>query len=587
MTAVPGITVPPANILIVDDQDAKRLALASALETLGQNLVLASSGREALRLLLQDEYAVILLDVKMPGMDGFETAELIRSRAQTELTPIIFVTAYDRAEADMLGGYSLGAVDFIFSPVQAEILRAKVSVFVDLHLKTRTVQAHERRLRELEAQQARKAQDRLRRESERERRKARAEMHKLSSALEQAAAPVYITDPDGVIEYVNPAFEAQTGYTREEILGQRSRVLRPEPHDPALYGHIWEVLRRGEAYRGELASRRKDGTLFYEEKTFTPIKDEAGRITHFVATGHDVTERKRIEAELVALNASLEARVQERTAQLEDVNTELEAFAHSISHDLRTPLRHIASFSTLLARDASSLLPDNSQRYLRIIQDSTRRMDDLILGLLEFARTGRQHLKFRPVDLGALVRDVQTLLQNECGDREIEWRIGELPVVQGDLTALRQVMTNLLSNALKYSRGRERAVIELWSTPGDHEHVIHVRDNGAGFNMAYEHKLFGVFQRLHSPDAFEGAGVGLSNVKRIVTRHGGRIWAEAKEDEGATFSFTLPLTPGHQPSGEELSHGPQGDQAEENRTEGGEAEESRAEQDAASLSTPA
>ncbi|SMB80181.1 PAS domain S-box protein [Deinococcus hopiensis] len=551
MTAPPANTLPLANILIVDDQDAKRLALASALETLGQNLVLASSGREALRLLLQDEYAVILLDVRMPEMDGFETAGLIRSRVQTETTPIIFVTAHDRAEADMLGGYSLGAVDFIYSPVQAEILRAKVGVFVDLHQKTRTVQAHERRLRELEAQQARRVQDRLRRESERERQRAQTEMRKLSSAVEQAADPVFITDREGMIEYVNPAFVALTGYSRAEILGQRSRVLRPDGHDPALYEHIWDLLLRGEVYRGELASRRKDGSLFYEEKTFTPIKDEAGRITHFVSTGHDVTERKRIEAELVALNASLEARVQERTAQLEDVNAELEAFAHSISHDLRTPLRHIASFADLLRRDAQRTMSEPAQRYLRIIQDSTRRMDDLILGLLEFARTGRQDLRFGPVDLGVLVQDVLSHLQNECGDRVVRWRISELPVVQGDLTALRQVMTNLLSNALKYSRGREEAVVEVWSTREGGEYVLHVRDNGVGFNMAYGHKLFGVFQRLHSPDAFEGAGVGLSNVKRILARHGGRIWAEAQEGLGATFSFTLPQSQEHQPEQEE------------------------------------
>lgn len=541
MTGSGSGDLPRANILIVDDQDAKRLALASALESLEQHVVQAASGREALRLLLQDEYAVILLDVRMPGMDGFETAALIRSRPQTETTPIIFVTAHDRAEADMLGGYSLGAVDFIFSPVRAEVLRAKVSVFVELHLKTLTVQAHERRMRDLEARAAQAAQDRLRREGERERRTAQREMRKLSSAVEQAADPIFITDRHGVIEYVNPAFEAVTGYRRPEALGQHASLLWPDAQVAARMDEAWAALLRGQPYRGEVEHRRKDGSSYHKEKTLTPIKDERGRITHVVSTGRDVTERKRIEAQLVALNASLEARVQERTAQLEDVNTELEAFAHSISHDLRTPLRHIASFADLLRRDLGALEPPPAVvRRVGIIQDSARRMDHLISGLLEFARTGRQDLRLRPVPLEAVVREVIGHLDQEPDARAVEWQLRDLPVVHGDLTALRQVMTNLLSNAVKYSRPRDRARIEVWGEQSDHEHVVHVRDNGVGFNMLYRDRLFGVFQRLHSPDAFEGSGIGLSNVRRIVLRHGGRVWAVGAEGEGATFSFALP-----------------------------------------------
>ncbi|WP_104992171.1 ATP-binding protein [Deinococcus sp. NW-56] len=538
-------TLPLANVLIVDDQDAKRLALAAALEGLGQNVVLASSGREALRLLLGQEFAVILLDVRMPGMDGFETAALIRSRPQTETTPIIFVTAHDRAEADMLGGYSLGAVDFIFSPVQAEVLRAKVGVFVDLHLKTLTVQAHERRLRELEARAAQAAQDRLRREGERERRAAQREMRKLSSAVEQAADPIFITDRAGRFEYVNPAFEAMTGYARAEVLGQHVSLLWPDDEVVARMEAVWVGLLQGEPYRGEVRHRRRDGSFYHKEKTLTPIRDERGRITHVVSTGRDISDRKRIEAQLVALNASLEVRVQERTAQLEDVNTELEAFAHSISHDLRTPLRHVASFADLLRRDVETHgLPPAVVRRVGIIQDSARRMDHLISGLLEFARTGRQNLRFQPVPLAAVVDEVVGQLAHEEGGRPVDWVVGELPVVHGDLTALRQVVTNLLSNALKYSRPRERIRIEVWGETRGGEQVVHVRDNGVGFNMAYQDKLFGVFQRLHSPDAFEGSGIGLSNVKRIVARHGGRVWAEGREGEGATFSFSLPCPPG-------------------------------------------
>ncbi|MFC4638351.1 ATP-binding protein [Deinococcus hohokamensis] len=544
------LQIPKANILIVDDQEAKRLGLAAALSPLDQNVVLATSGREALRLLLAGDFAVILLDVRMPGMDGFETAELIRSRRQTETTPIIFVTAHDRAEADMLGGYDIGAVDFIFSPVRPEVLRAKVSVFVDLHLKTLTVQAHERRLRELEAREARARQEELRRENERERRSARFELFKLSSAIEQTADPILITSAEGVIEYVNSAFEEITGYGREEALGQNPALLNSGLHGPEVFEAMWSTLLRGEVYRGELINRRKDGTLYHEEKTITPIKGESGEITHFVSTGKDVTYRRQMEEELRALNTSLEARVQERTAQLEDVNGELEAYAYSISHDLRTPLRHIASFADLLSRHTQGALSPSSARHLQLIQDGARRMEHLIDGLLDFARTGRHDLSPQTVALGTLVREVIRDLDNAPGSREVQWQVRELPTVQADVMALRQILTNLLSNAVKYSQGQDEPHIEIWSECSDHEDVVHVRDNGVGFNMAYSHKLFGVFQRLHAAEAFEGYGVGLANVRRMVMRHGGRVWAQGQEGQGATFSFSLPR---HETPGEPVS----------------------------------
>jgi PAS domain S-box-containing protein len=529
------VTLPPANILIVDDQDSKRLALAAALESLGQNLVFAASGAEALRLLLREDYAVILLDVRMPIMDGFETAALIRSRSQSESTPIIFVTAYDRAESALLGGYSLGAVDFIFSPFQSEILRAKVSVFVELHLKTLTVKLQEQRLREFEAEQARRVQDRLQRET----RRTQQEMYKLSSALEQLADPVCITDREGTIEYVNPAFATVTGYAQEEAVGANLGLLNSGVHPESFYTEMWSAVLRGETYRGEILNRRRDGSVYTEERTLTPLKDEQDRITHFVSTGRDITYRKQIEEELVALTTSLETRVQERTAQLEDVNSELEAFAYSVSHDLRTPLRHIGSFADLLQRDSAGRLSDRSTKYLTTIQDATRRMDELILGLLDFARTSRQNLEFRPVSLEQLVQQVIKEFQQAGTEQVVHWNVNDLPIVQGDVLALQQVLTNLLGNALKYAQHQPEIHIEIWSTTQEHEHTVHVRDNGVGFNMAYGHKLFGIFQRLHT-NSFEGVGVGLSHVKRLVVRHGGRVWAEGREGEGATFSFALP-----------------------------------------------
>lgn len=515
-----------AKILIVDDQDSKRLALASALEGLNQEIVMVSSGRDALRELLREEFAVILLDVKMPGMDGFETAALIRSRQQTESTPIIFVTAHDRAESDMLGGYHLGAVDFIFAPIQAEVLRAKVSVFVELYRKTLTVQAHERRLRQLEARQA------------------RHEMQKLSSAIEQSADPVVVTDRDGVMEYVNAAFEQVTGYSAQEAAGQNISLLESGRHPPQFMAQMWESLRQGDVFRGEVINRRKDGSLYHEEKTITPIRDTDGQITHYVSTGKDVTERRRMEEELRDLNASLEQRVRERTAQLEDVNHELEAYAYSISHDLRTPLRHIGSFVDLLNRNHETELPDNARRYLKIIRDGAGQMETLIDGLLDFARTGRHELRLQRVDLNRLIQElIQDIDQHHAGAK-VQWDVQELPVVCGDLIALRQVFMNLISNAVKYSQGQAQPEVQVWATTDEQEVTVHVRDNGVGFNMAYHDKMFRVFQRLHASGDFEGHGVGLAHARRMVVRHGGRVWAESVEGEGATFHVALPHKPG-------------------------------------------
>ncbi len=517
------IVIPPAKVLIVDDQDSKRLALAAALEPLGQEIVMVASGREALRQLLNDDFAVILLDVRMPDMDGFETASLIRARKQSEKTPIIFVTAHDRAEADMVGGYSIGAVDFIYSPIQPEILRAKVQVFVDLHRHALTVQAHERRLRELEARQA------------------QHELSKLSGAIEQSADPVVITDRDGRIEYVNAAFTAVSGFTREEAAGQPLDLLESGEHPEGFRAQLWATIRRGEVYRGEFVNRRKDGTLYHEERTITPIQSDAGEITHFVSTGKDVTERKRMEAELQALNAHLEDRVRERTAQLRDMNEELEAYAYSISHDLRTPLRHILSFADLLERRTVNDLPADAKKHLKYIQTGALRMSHLIDGLLDFARTGRHDLKPQALNLNTLVQEVIADLERDPDAPPTRWNVDPLPTVQADLVSLRQVVTNLLTNAVKYSRDAQGGPqIRIWADDCGGDHRIHVQDNGIGFNMEYRHKLFNVFQRLHTHDEFDGHGVGLAHVKRIIVRHGGQVTAQGEEGCGATFSFTLP-----------------------------------------------
>jgi light-regulated signal transduction histidine kinase (bacteriophytochrome) len=254
-----------------------------------------------------------------------------------------------------------------------------------------------------------------------------------------------------------------------------------------------------------------------------------------------VTQRKREQEELRRINETLEQRVLARTAELDATNKELEAFSYSVAHDLRAPLRHMDGFIRLLKKHAWASLEEKNQRYLGIISDSARQMGLLIDDLLAFSRVGRAELKLLPVSLQQLVQEAMQELREETQGRDIAWKIGQLPEVMVDRSMMRLVMINLLANAVKFTGKRERAEIEVGTSPDKAEGiVVFVRDNGVGFDMEYADKLFGVFQRLHPAEEYEGTGIGLANVQRIIHRHKGRTWARGEVDQGATFYFSLP-----------------------------------------------
>jgi len=364
------------------------------------------------------------------------------------------------------------------------------------------------------------------------------ELHELKAALDEHSI-VAITDPQGKITYVNDKFCSISGYARAELLGQDHRLINSGHHPKEFIRNLWTTIAQGNVWHGEIKNRTKDGTGYWVETTIVPFLDDTGKPRQYVAIRTDITQRKQAESEILKLNAELEMRVARRTAELEAANKELEAFSYSVSHDLRAPLRAINGFAGIVLEDFGSLLPPEGRDYLERVRNGGKSMGQLIDDLLTFARLSRQSLALHRINTSRLVQDAWLELKPAVNGRLIETRFGELPPCDGDPVLLKQVWVNLLSNAAKYTRGRTPAVVEVGCDQIDGDQAYFVRDNGVGFDMQYANKLFGVFQRLHRAEDFEGTGVGLAIVQRVIHRHGGRVWATAELDRGATFYFTL------------------------------------------------
>jgi PAS domain S-box-containing protein len=352
---------------------------------------------------------------------------------------------------------------------------------------------------------------------------------------------IIMLDPTGHITGWNAGAERLKGYTKSEILGQHFSRFYPE--DVVRSGFPDQELRVATdegRFENEGWRVRRDGTRFWAHVIITAVRAADGDLLGFIKVTRDLTEQREARARIEALNDDL----RRRATQLEAANRELEAFSYSVSHDLRAPLRHIDGFANLLSNHAGDSLDAESRRFLATISRAAKQMGELIDDLLTFSRIGRAPLRLTKVNHGDLVAQVIGEARYDEG-RTIQWEIGSLPETTGDASLLRQVWRNLLDNAVKYSSkaAQPRIAIDGRLEASTGEYVFSVRDNGVGFDMAYADKLFGVFQRLHGPTEFEGTGIGLANVRRIVSRHHGRTWAEGRVGEGATFYFSLPVTP--------------------------------------------
>jgi PAS domain S-box-containing protein len=537
----PVSTAKKVKILLVDDAPDNLVSLGAALDTLSEELVYARSGKEALRHLLADDFAAILLDVKMPDMDGFETAELIRSRPKSRHTPILFLTGF-KNEEHLFRGYDLGAVDYLFKPIVPEVLRSKVAVFVELSRRADQLQ-EQAKLLVGQTATLQKAEQRFRR------------------LLEAAPDAMVICRENGEIVLVNTRTESMFGHSQEELLGQHIRLLVPEwtydlpwlPDEDAVADPIPLAAPR------ELNAVHRDGHGIPVEISASPLEvDEGLLITSAI---RDISERKKAEqarakveeevrllnSHLEELNAHLEERVLARTEELRRSNEELAQFAYVASHDLQEPLRTVSVYTQLLARHYGSVLNANgdARLFMEFITESAQRMEYLIRDLLRFSQIDCPDVEqLISIDSKNSFDEAITNLKTSIDEHSATISHDPLPQVKCDPIQLTRLFQNLISNAIKYRNPDQAPVIRVSARLSGREWCFSIADNGIGIDPQYAERVFGIFKRLHGRDN-PGTGIGLAICKKIVARHGGRIWVESQLGAGATFHFTLPgeMTP--------------------------------------------
>ena len=512
---IPAVPPQRVKILLVDDRQDKLLALASIFDGLDLELVTAQSGSEALRLLLVDEFAVILLDVMMPIMDGFETAALIRQRKSSERTPIIFVTAMNATETHASRGYSLGAVDYIFAPVIPEVLRAKVSVFIDLFKLRGEVEWRGNQLRQEAVQRADHLETRL------------------EGLLNRLHVGVFRSTQGGDLITANPAFH--------QLYGSNPAV---DPHTINL-GQFYlseddrlrlmnDLRSTDSMHERHVRQRRFDGQLIWVSMSKTLVTDADGR-QYIDGLIEDVTLRKEAETALSTKSEELKR----SNIELKRSNAELEQFAYIASHDLQEPLRMVSSYSTLFLDRYGPAVDDQGRRFLGQVVDGSNRMQALIHDVLAYSQLGRDCTAIL-VDCNEVMERVRFnfLLPIKAGGVDIVQ--GPLPTVRGDPLLIGQIFQNLVGNAIKFCRAGVTPRISISAERKAAIWEFTIADNGIGIPAASYESIFQVFQRLHGREVYDGTGIGLAICRKAVQRLGGDIRVVSTPNEGSIFFFTIP-----------------------------------------------
>ncbi|MCU1335097.1 MAG: sensor hybrid histidine kinase [Bryobacterales bacterium] len=497
------------KLLLVDDDQDNLLALQAILEPLQQELMLAQNGTDALRLCLEHDFAAILLDVRMPVMDGFETAEMIRARKKSLQTPILFLTAY-RSDEQLFRGYNLGAVDFLFKPIVPEILQSKVNVFVELR---RTEQLLRRKAEQL----------------------ARAEQ-RFRAVLEAAPDAMMITNQAGIIELANSRADTLFGRSREALIGRDIHSLLPAwecPDEDLLLPGLPQPTPEQ-----RLTAHRDDGSVFPAEITRNSFHTPDGLL--ITTAIRDATDQVDAETKIQKTNLELEKRVAERTAALRYSNEALRQFAWAASHDLQEPIRTVVTYSQWLAKIMNGNLGVRESKMLATIEQHASRLNQLLAALRQYIQVSDsgQHSRVS-VDCNAIVKAAAWNLQGMIEENGASVECGTLPTIASLELPLVQLFQNLISNAIKY-RSEVPPVIRISAEAGENCWVFSVQDNGIGIDPKYFDYIFGVFRRLHGAQK-SGTGIGLAICRAAVERLGGRIWVESTPGSGSTFFVSLPL----------------------------------------------
>lgn len=489
---------PKPRILIVDDRLDGRITLEAVLESDRYFIDGASSGPEALTLAQNNEYSVIILDVQMPGMDGFETARRLRRSKMTRDTPILFVTAISKDSQFIEEGYAAGAVDYIFKPFEPYVLRSKVAIFVSLFEKDRLLRTQTAEL-------------------------ARAQQWN-QILIDSAGDVIATTTTDGMITSLNPAFEAVTGFDRKEWIGRRIESGVHRDDLGILLYHLRAAARGEDHDLFETRSLTKSGQYLVLESS-VQLLPQLNLKKELLWIARDITERKRAEAE------------SRKRSDLERSNRELEQFAYVCSHDLQEPLRVLLGYSQILKYEYSKELDAAGCGYVDTIVRSTQRMLTLTQELLEYSRLDRP-TQFEYLSLDIPLKDALGDLGTGLKESEAEISTHHLPTLRANRTMLSRLFQNLLGNAIKF-RGEAPLRIDISAHEEDGEWTIAIRDNGIGFDMQYKDVIFDVFRQINQRERYRGSGMGLSICKRIVEQHGGRIWADSVPGKGSTFYFSI------------------------------------------------